>query len=207
MTFDCKDLERALAVPELMPDAREHAKTCAACRRELWLWGEMSSVASGLREDWQSPDLWPRIQQALATEQKAARRRRLDWRLLCGIAAALLVAVSLFLLAPSRPSPSQRQDSDFLTEQALQEVEQAGAAYRASIEKLARLAQPKLNAADNPLTVADREKLLVLDSEISEVRSTVEHNRFNAQLQAELAVLYREKQETLKEILNRAQKY
>jgi len=207
MTFDCKDLERALAAPELMPDAREHAKTCAACRRELWLWGEMSSVAPGLREDWQSPDLWPRIQQALAAEQKAARWRRLDWRLLGGIAAALLVAVSVFLLAPSRPSPSQRQDSDFLTEQALQEVEQAGAAYRASIEKLARLAQPKLNAADNPLTVADREKLLVLDSEISEVRSTVEHNRFNAQLQAELAVLYREKQETLKEILNRAQKY
>ena len=207
MTFDCKDLERALAVPELMPDAREHAKTCAACRRELWLWGEMSSVAPGLRDDWQSPDLWPRIQQALAAEQKAARRRRFDWRLLGGIAAALLVAVSVFLLAPSRPSSSQRQDSDFLTEQALQEVEQAGAAYRASIEKLARLAQPKLNAADNPLTVADREKLLVLDSEISEVRSTVEHNRFNAQLQTELAVLYREKQETLKEILNRAQKY
>ena len=47
----------------------------------------------------------------------------------------------------------------------------------------------------------------MLDSEISEVRSTVEHNRFNARLQSELAVLYREKQETLKEILQRAQQY
>ena len=44
MTFDCKDLERALAIPELLPDAREHAKVCDACRRELWLWNEMSTV-------------------------------------------------------------------------------------------------------------------------------------------------------------------
>ena len=207
MIFGCKELERAIAVPELMPDAREHAKTCAACRRQLWLWGEMSNVAPGLREDWQSPDLWPRIQQALAAEQKAARRRRFDWRLLGGIAAVLLVAVSVFVLTRSRPAPSTRQDSDFLTEQALEEVERSEAAYRASIDKLSRLAAPKLTASDNPHTVADREKLLVLDSEISEVRSTVEQNRFNTRLQTELAVLYREKQETLKEILQRAQKY
>ncbi len=207
MTFECKDLERALAVPELLPEAREHAKTCAACRRELWLWGEMSNLARGLREDWPSPELWPRIRQALVTEQQAARRHHFDWRLLAGVAAALLVAVSIFVQAPSRPAPPPRQDSDFLTEQALQEVEQTGAAYRASIEKLARLAEPKLTAAGDPLAVTAREKLLLLDAEISEVRSTVERNRFNARLQTELAVLYREKQETLKEILNRAQKY
>ena len=59
MTFDCKDLERALAVPELLPDAREHAKVCDVCRRELWLWNEMSAVAPGLREDWNTPD-WRR---------------------------------------------------------------------------------------------------------------------------------------------------
>jgi hypothetical protein len=46
---------------------------------------------------------------------------------------------------------------------------------------------------------------MVLDSEIVNVRSTVARNKFNAQLQAELAVLYRDKQDTLKEILQRAQ--
>ena len=46
---------------------------------------------------------------------------------------------------------------------------------------------------------------MVLDSEITNVRSTVAHNKFNAQLQADLAVLYRDKQDTLKEILQRAQ--
>jgi hypothetical protein len=94
---------------------------------------------------------------------------------------------------------------DFLTEQTLDEVEKAEAAYRASIDKLTRLAQPKLNASENPAAIAAREKLLVLDAEIDSVRSTVSHNRFNAQLQAGLAVLYRDKQDTLKEILQSAQ--
>jgi hypothetical protein len=209
MTFDCKDLERALAVPELLPDAREHAKVCEACRRELWLWSEMSSVATGLREEWETPDLWPKIHQTLAAQQKATKRSkaRLDWRVLAGIAAALVIAVSVFIVkyAGTAPTPAAPQDSDFLTEQTLKEVEQTEAAYRASIDKLSRLAQPKLNASENPVAISAREKLLVLDSEIINVRSTVAHNKFNAQLQTELASLYRDKQDTLKEILQHAQ--
>ncbi len=211
MTFHCEDLERALATPELLPDAREHAKVCDACRRELWLWSEMSAVAPGLREEWETPDLWPKIRQTLAAEQKAAKARdrswRSDWRMLAAIAALLAIAVSVFIVKYSRPAPAPAapQDSDFLTEQALKEVEKTEAAYRASIDKLSRLAEPRLNASENPVSIADREKLLVLDSEIANVRSTVSHNRFNAQLQTDLAVLYRDKQDTLKEILQRAQ--
>jgi hypothetical protein len=211
MTFDCKDLERALAVPELLPDAREHAKVCEACRRELWLWNEMSAAAPGLREEWETPDLWPKIRQTLAAQQKAAKPHRLigrfDWRLMAGLAAVLAIAVSVVIMQYSRPAPAPAtpQDSDFLTEQTLKEVEQTEAAYRASIDKLTRLAQPKLNASENPAAIAAREKLLVLDSEIASVRSTVSRNRFNAQLQAGLAVLYRDKQDTLKEILQSAQ--
>ena len=215
MTFDCKDLERALVIPELLPDAREHAKVCDACRRESWLWSEMSSVAPGLREEWETPDLWPNIRETLAAQQKAAKRRSLsgrfktpfDWRIMAGIAAALAIAVSIFIVKYSGPAPTPAapQDSDFLTEQTLKEVEKTEAAYRASIDKLSRLAQPKLNAAENPVAIAAREKLMVLDSEITNVRSTVNHNRFNAQLQTDLAMLYRDKQDTLKEILQHAQ--
>jgi hypothetical protein len=207
MTFDCKDLERALEVQELLPDAREHAKVCPACSKVLWLWAEMSVRAPGLRQEWDSPDLWPRIRQSLEAQQKAAKPRGFDWRILVGVAAALVVAVSAWLLWPGHPAEVARQDGDLLTEQALREVERTEAAYRASIDKLLRLAEPKVNSSENPAVVASREKLLVLDSEIAEVRATVDHNRFNAQLQTQLAVLYREKQETLKEILQSGQKY
>jgi hypothetical protein len=214
MTFDCKDLERALAVPELLPDAREHAKVCDVCRRELWLWGEMSTAAPGLREEWETPDLWPKIRQTLAAQQKAVKRRglsgrldwRTNWRMMVGVAAVLAIAISVFFVKYSGPAaPPAQQDSDFLTDQTLKEVENTEAAYRASIDKLSRLAEAKLTASENPVAISAREKLMVLDSEISNVRSTVARNRFNAQLQAELAVLYRDKQDTLKEILQRAQ--
>jgi len=211
MTFDCKDLERALTVPELLPDARAHAKVCDACRRELWLWNEISTVAPGLREDWETPELWPKIRHSLAAQQKAAKPHglvgRFDWRMMAALAALLAIAISVFILkySQSTPLPAAKQDSDFLTEQTLKEVEKTEAAYRASIDKLARLAEVKLTAAANPAAIAAREKLMVLDSEIGNVRSTVARNKFNAQLQTELASLYRDKQDTLKEILQSAQ--
>lgn len=209
MTFHCKDLERALTVPELLPDAREHAKVCDACRRELWLWGEMSSVAPGLRAEWDTPDLWPKIRQTLVAEQKAAklrsRRWYSDWRTVMGLAAALIIGVAISIWMYMRPAAAPApQDSDFLTEQTLQEVERTEVAYRASIDKLTRLAAARLTASADPAAVATREKLMVLDSEIANVRATVARNRFNAQLQAGLAELYRDKQDTLKEILQRA---
>ena len=82
MKVECKDFERALEVPELLPDAREHARDCPACRRELWVWGEISNLASGLREEWESPELWPQIQQSLVAEPKTGRRSgRAGWAL------------------------------------------------------------------------------------------------------------------------------
>src|SRR5579871_5127870 len=99
MTFECKDLERALAVPELLPEVREHARTCDTCRRELWLWSEMSNVAPRLRQDWESPDLWPRIREALAAQQKAEQPRRVNWRMWGGLAFAAALALTIFILA------------------------------------------------------------------------------------------------------------
>lgn len=208
MTFDCKDLERALQVPDLLPDAREHAKNCQACSRELWLWGEISAVAPKLREEWETPELWPKIRESIEAQRKANQRKsRLDWRIVAGIAAGLAIGIGILAMTYARhtPAPATTPDSAFLTEQTLQEVEKAESAYRASIDKLTRLAQPKLSASAGPETMAAREKLMVLDSEIETVRSTVSHNRFNSELQTQLAVLYRDKQDTLKEILQRAQ--
>jgi hypothetical protein len=218
MKFECGDLERALANPDLMPEAREHLKTCVTCRREFRLWTDITSAAREMHEEWESPGLWPRIQERLAAERKASFNHRRDWRVWALAAAAILIAVLTPLLwlqlqkpasgpkSPVLKASASGDDPDFLTEQALIEVEKSEAAYRKSIEQLARLAQPKLENASSAKSVNAQEKLLMLDSAIADTRTNVASNRFNLRLQTTLADLYREKQQTLRELLTSDQK-
>ncbi len=214
MKFECGDLERALVNSDLMPEAREHLKNCALCRREYRLWTEISSVARELHQEWESPSVWPNIRLALEAEPKPRiawwKQPRL-WSMAAGVAlVAVLVPVSINYYNPkapskpvavSQPQPTN-QSKDFLTDQALQEVEKSETAYRHSIEKLSRLAEPKLEKTSSPAAINAREKLLMLDSAISETRANVASNRFNIRLQTALADLYREKQQTLQELLS-----
>lgn len=205
MKFECGDLERALGNADLMPEAREHFKGCPACRREYRLWTEISAAASALHEEWDTPALWPNIQKSLEAERKSHAIWWKTWRT-WAIAATLVIAVALRLLfshhsgKPAIPNVAPA-DHEFLTDQALEEVERNEAAYRESIDKLSRLAGPKLQSASAPKIVNAKERLLLLDSAISETRSNVASNRFNVSLQQTLAGLYRQKQQTLQEVL------
>jgi hypothetical protein len=218
MKFECGDLERALAISELMPEAREHLKLCAACRREYRVWNEISAAAKELHQEWDTPTLWPNIKKAIEAEPKP-KPMPIWWRewKAWAVAATILIAAILlsgpwqWATSPSsntetQLAPALSSNSDFLTEQALGEVEKNEAAYRSSIEKLSRIAVPKIEKSASPVTVSYREKLLMLDSAISETRTNLAQNRFNVHLRKELADLYREKKQTLEELLTRDQK-
>jgi hypothetical protein len=200
MIFQCSDLERALEHPELMPDARAHAAECESCRHELYLWREISRVAPELHEEWESPGLWPRIAESLAAE--APRRGGVPvWRWMAAAAAVAFMAVAL-----SQPWHVRRPEptGTLLTEEAMAEVQRTEAAYARSIARLSAVAAKDLEKSPAPLAAAYREKLLVLDSAIAEVKANLEHNRYNTYLQTELAALYKDKQNTLKEWLDYA---
>ncbi len=104
------------------------------------------------------------------------------------------MGISLFIWInrPEHQLAEQAQNRDFLTEQTLREVEKNEAAYRQSIEKLSELAAPDLKNASSPRAVNYREKLMLLDAAISDLRQNVDRNRFNTSLQMQLAGLYRE---------------
>jgi hypothetical protein len=207
MKFECGDLERAFAVPELMHEAREHLRGCAACRREYRLWNEISSVSKELHEEWDTPQLWPAIKSAIDAEAPKRSSRSSDWKLWT-IAACTAAACALLIwinYAPQRPIERAADNRDFLTEQALQDVERTEEAYRKSIDRLYQLAQPHLTNAASAREVNYREELMVLDDAISDVRGNLERNRFNASLQAQLATLYRRKQHALEELVKHEQ--
>ena len=211
MKFECGDLERALAISDLMPEAREHLKHCAECRREYRVWSEISTVARGLREEWKSPLLWPEIRRSLEAQERLKPRQLpvQQWKKWGALAAGLLIAAGLLLWVKvlpllNKPATSQAAvsgDRDFLTDQALAEVERTEAAYRQSIGKLSELAAPQLRKPVSAAAVSYREKLLMIDAAISDTRSNLDQNRFNVRLRTDLADLYREKQQTLKELL------
>jgi len=192
MIFQCEDLDRALRSPELMPDARAHARNCPRCSEQLYLWSEISRLAPGLHEEWDSPELWPAIRSGM--EAAATSRRFPVWRWLMAAAAVIVLAASLFLPWRGRP-----QSRDFLTEDALREVQQAESAYARSIDRLSKMAGA--DPSRSPLADVYREKLALLDSAIADVKANLQNNRYNVYLQNQLASLYREKQRTLQEWL------
>lgn len=200
MIFQCNDLERALRSPELIPDARAHAERCEQCREQLYLWSELSRLAPQLHEEWESPSLWPRIQADLAA---AAPPRKVIpmWR--WALAAAAVVTLAVTLLMPWRPRHAAVSS---LTEDALREVQTAESAYARSIDKLSAVAGQSLEQSPTPLAAAYREKLVLLDSAIADLKASIETNRYNVYLQTQLASLYREKQKTLQEWLDNAKK-
>ena len=99
------------------------------------------------------------------------------------------------------PSSALPSGSARLTDQTLADVESSEAAYLASIDKLSSLARKRLQNSASPIAVADREKLLLLDSAIAEMRGEMERNRFNTHLRRELLAMYREKQRTLQDLM------
>ena len=84
---------------------------------------------------------------------------------------------------------------------ARRDVESAEAAYIQSIEKLSKLVEPKLEQPASPLMISYREKLMLIDSAIAELRAGIERNRFNAHLRQELLAIYQQKQRTLQEMM------
>lgn len=216
MKARCSDLEQALrrGDPERVASIEEHARECAACRRVLEDWRRISAAAPGLKKSWDSPELWPRIRQALAAKSQTSDGRTAApgaWSWLPAAAIVALFAVATAGLwvfrntAGRDPLASHWQTKKpLLTEQAVEEVDAAEKAYLASIEKLSRLAGPRLADTSSPVIVNYREKLNLLDSAIVELKSSIDQNRFNTHLRKELLAVYGEKQRTLQNLMKEA---
>jgi hypothetical protein len=224
MTSDCRRLDAALTSgdPAALESASPHARTCPRCAGQLSAFDEISTAAPSLKKAWESRELWPKIRESLVRESFAAGAARPPeraprtaptWPAWIPIAAiATLFVVSFLGLQVFRPSLGDRQifgvrsfpKAPLMTDTALSDVEKSEREYVRSIENLARVAQPRLDAAETPLLLSYREKLLLLDSAIAELNGQIELNRYNTHLRRQLLGVYAEKQETLREVMKGA---
>jgi len=212
MNVGCADRERILrdGTAEEWAGLEAHAENCRECREELRAWKALSVAAAELRDYREDSALWAKIAESLReNEQRAARgfRDRLAiWRgipvgwqtALAGALALVLAIAGIYVL---RPQPGDSGSDKLLRNSALAEVERTERDYMKAIDKLAADARPDLDSATSPLMASYREKLMVLDSAIDELREEAGRNPSNAHLRYELLAMYQEKQQTLREVL------
>jgi len=210
MNVTCVDRERIFldGSAEEWAAIEMHAANCSECGEELRIWKSLSTAAEEMKQDWETPYLWTKIERDL-TEQMANEPPQwrawlnslgmggLRWQ--TAAATVLLVAVSAATYFVFRgPQPPPKEDA-FVS--SVSAVERAEAAYEKAIDKLDEQAKPQLDPPATPLMASYREKLLVLDNAIEELRAEAGQNPANAHLRRQLLAMYEEKQETLQEVL------
>ncbi len=215
MNITCNDRERIFldGTPEEWLALEVHAATCAGCSEEVRAWTNLSVTASEMHQEWDSAALWPRIEEALKQRSPASNGSWFDrifggWNLQLAqwqVAAAALLLLTLtgsaiwFVAHPRGGKiPS---DLALLDDGTVNEVEHAEAVYERAIDKLDARARPQLENSPSPLMANYREKLLVLDSAIADLKSQAGINPANGHLRRELLAMYQEKQDTLEQIL------
>jgi hypothetical protein len=170
---------------------------------KLALWNQMSNeiseTARSMQTSWQNDMLWPRIERALREERRSASRTQL-WRIAAAFILTLGLAATTWYALRIRAHEAAF-DKTILTEANTEKVDKAEVAYAAAIEQLEKSAEAKLDAAETPLMVSYKEKLMVLDDAIAECQVNIDRNRQNAHLRSQLLTMYREKQRTLHDVL------
>jgi hypothetical protein len=216
MKTGCEDRQRILrdGSPEEWAELELHAENCAACAEELRAWKAISSAAAEMRDYKEDSALWAKIETSLQQNPERLahgqtfwermafwRAVPVGWQTALAGALALVLAVSGGYVVLHRNRPSEDPDKKLLRNSALAEVERTEHDYTKAIDKLANEAKPQLDAPASPLMTSYREKLLVLDSAIDELREEAGRNPSNAHLRYQLLAMYQQKQETLQEVL------
>jgi hypothetical protein len=217
MNITCQKRERIFldGTPEEWAALEVHAAACAQCGEELRTWKNLSLAAQEMREEADSPLLWPRIETSLreqttsGTKTDAFWLRLKTWRPLSlrwqtAIAGAMVLALAVcagYIYTRGRNIDDGKDSASLLKSPALREVEKSERVYEQAIEHLEAEAKPQLESADSPLVASYREKLMVLDGAIDELRVQAGENPSNAHLRRQLLAMYQEKQQTLQDVL------
>lgn len=213
-SWGCRRVDRVLRRGDpLAPPVAAHADRCPRCAERIRAFRQIESAARALREEWDSPDLLPRILGAIDEAAAAPRptspapsRRPLSPWVTAAYGAALVVLSTLglwvFRDSPNRtPFSGATAESPFLNDDALADVERKESAYVASIDRLASLVRARGAAPPSGLAESYHEKLMLIDSAIAECRTQIEQNRYNAHLRQQLLAMYGEKKRTLEDLL------
>ena len=217
MKISCNDRERIFydGSAEEWSALEQHAATCQECAEEMRAWKALSTAAEEMRDYREDPAQWARIENSLRGQRESTPARSEFWAklefwrgiptgwqtALAGTLALVLALSGAYVFTHRNDAGPSQTQSRLLKNSALAEVERTERDYMKAIDKLAADAKPQLEAPASPLMASYKEKLIVLDSAIDELREQAGRNPSNAHLRYQLLAMYQEKQQTLQEVL------
>jgi hypothetical protein len=216
MNLTCNDCDRVFldGTAEEWAALEQHAAKCPACAEEIRAWKALSVAAEELRDYREDLPLWAKIETSLRENERHEAPQRGFWGKLdflrgltlgwqTALAGALVVALTVFgvYMFRHRDTGGDIGQARLLKNSTLAEVERTERDYMKAIDHMAAEAKPELDSPTTPLMASYKEKLIVLDSAIDELRLEAGRNPSNAHLRYELLAMYQEKQETLQEVL------
>jgi hypothetical protein len=151
-----------------------------------------------MHEEWPSDLLWPRIERALVAQRRGSRWH--GWQIAAAVALTAVLGGGTWF-GVREHAERVAFDRTILREKALSDVESAERAHVEAIDRLEKVAAPKLAESGSPLMVSYKEKLMLLDDAINECQTNIQQNRQNAHLRKQLLAVYSEKQRTLEDVL------
>lgn len=218
--MNCSEFWKHYEISGLTPEMEKHLSECQNCSNEYLIERELDKTITTL-ESFKAPErVWENIREALdkkpektvsgwAFPERVRRffrnRFRFPGTISLKPAAAGLAFVVFISIALTYYSTRFLFPADELTLQAraVQEMEETEQKYLAAIEKFSRHINDNKGKIDPELHDLYLDKLAVLDEYILLCKEAVSENEYNINARTYLALAYKEKAETLKEISNK----
>ncbi len=194
-------------------DLKVHLESCPECRSVADDFAEIVQQAGNLNSPEPSPSVWPRVAAAVRESFEeapaAGTRRKSGWGLLWNInrwrfaaaAALALVVVGAVVVrqAPwrSEPDPVQRNSAEY----TLAKLREAQGYYEKAILSLSEAVISRDSRLPPEITEIFKGNLAAMDETIQACRQIIEGDPGNLTARAYLLTAYREKVDTLEEMI------
>ena len=207
--MNCKEYQKYLTGKLTKREFLSHSQGCNECQ-ESWAFEQMlNTEIDNFKTVIPSATLWSDVRVRLLKEKQAQVQsiftskiynvltnftRRPQWRL--GFAAVLTVAIIIGLVNIQGGSKER-----FLSQSAIAQVDKKEREYAQAIAELENIVALELTSIENDLTLLYRDKLETIDAQIAQCKEALEIHPYSAHIRRYLLAAYREKKETLQEVL------
>ena len=189
----------------------KHIDVCDECHEAFSLDALIEQEAQKLAAPESSPYLWTRIENELKREKERSQHIsiieilsnivRPKRYLVAKVAALIIISIGVSYLLFVRPMTIEPEPRNFLTSSALARVEKMEKEYEQAIADLEKLTLPLVANADTDLMLLYRDKLETIDAQIVRCKEALKNNNADAHIRRYLLAAYRDKKETLMELL------